>query len=443
MSTTPHQGPGPPGSKSFSSRPAVGGPGAKLMAVERGRTLVGRAGTSTHSSGVLPQGAQKGASAGPFVVQGVAPAGGLGAGPAAAAGARPGTRGIRTTVVAAAGHPRPTIAGVLLSTLRQEGVRGVYHGMGPSLYGILPYAGLKFYMYQALKGRFHSLFPERMTGAKNNRLPVPVMLAYGAVAGLVAQTLTYPLDVVRRRMQVRAHGVRCTSAHGCENGHDARRHTCVWGHAPTHRTGENCRKGRTWWTWCSALLSGFRLCSGASSAACTRHAHISCATHWVGCLGTTETAGARGKLGCSTHSGSSAQARTHPPAWADLRDLLPTAYQATGIMSHAPCGLCRSRTSSAWGGAVQVWHGVHMRCACCAQVEGMQQMAGSVPTHSPSYLLRSTPQALRCMVRREGVRSLYAGMSINYLKVSGFPLHHAGKMAQGACCKRLSVQNSY
>lgn len=47
--------------------------------------------------------------------------------------------------------PRHTIRSVLSSTLRKEGLRGLYHGVGASMYGILPYAGLKFYCYQHLK----------------------------------------------------------------------------------------------------------------------------------------------------------------------------------------------------------------------------------------------------------------------------------------------------
>lgn len=38
--------------------------------------------------------------------------------------------------------------------------------------------------------------------SREGRLPVHVMLAFGGIAGLVGQTATYPLDVVRRRMQV-------------------------------------------------------------------------------------------------------------------------------------------------------------------------------------------------------------------------------------------------
>lgn len=66
-------------------------------------------------------------------------------------------------------------------------------------------AGLKFYVYQHLKQWWHHSRPRELarTGADGKpRLPVPVMLSFGAVAGLVAQTATYPLDVVRRQMQV-------------------------------------------------------------------------------------------------------------------------------------------------------------------------------------------------------------------------------------------------
>jgi solute carrier family 25 protein 16 len=63
---------------------------------------------------------------------------------------------------------------------------------GPTLIGILPYAGLKFYIYEDLKSRV----PE------DYKRSVILKLSCGALAGLFGQTLTYPLDVVRRQMQV-------------------------------------------------------------------------------------------------------------------------------------------------------------------------------------------------------------------------------------------------
>lgn len=95
--------------------------------------------------------------------------------------------------------PRATIHGVLASTFQREGLRGVYRGIGPTLSGILPYAGLKFYTYQSLKQYYRGL-----EGHGSQRLPIAMMLGFGAGAGLVAQTVTYPLDVVRRQMQVSA-----------------------------------------------------------------------------------------------------------------------------------------------------------------------------------------------------------------------------------------------
>ncbi|XXG57196.1 hypothetical protein AAC387_Pa03g4416 [Persea americana] len=75
---------------------------------------------------------------------------------------------------------------------RECGTRGLYRGVAPSLYGIFPYAGLKFYFYEEMK----SNVPEE------HKKDIMVNLVCGSVAGLLGQTITYPLDVVRRQMQV-------------------------------------------------------------------------------------------------------------------------------------------------------------------------------------------------------------------------------------------------
>ncbi|KAF3333399.1 mitochondrial substrate carrier family protein P-like isoform X2 [Carex littledalei] len=77
---------------------------------------------------------------------------------------------------------------------RKNGIRGLYHGIVPSLYGIFPYAGLKFYFYEEMKRRV----------PVEHKKNVFVNLACGSIAGLLSQTITYPLDVVRRQMQVQA-----------------------------------------------------------------------------------------------------------------------------------------------------------------------------------------------------------------------------------------------
>ncbi|GAB4842564.1 Mitochondrial carrier protein CoAc1 [Ancistrocladus abbreviatus] len=92
-------------------------------------------------------------------------------------------------------HSTPSYNGIrdaFKQVHKEGGVRGLYRGVGPTVVGILPYAGLKFYIYEELKRQV----PEE------HQKSIILHLSCGALAGLFGQTFTYPLDVVRRQMQV-------------------------------------------------------------------------------------------------------------------------------------------------------------------------------------------------------------------------------------------------
>lgn len=76
----------------------------------------------------------------------------------------------------------------------EGGLRGLYRGCIPTSVGVAPYVALNFYFYEAARAR---MMPE--DGSEPSAL---MKLACGAVAGSISQTFTYPLDVLRRRMQV-------------------------------------------------------------------------------------------------------------------------------------------------------------------------------------------------------------------------------------------------
>jgi len=76
--------------------------------------------------------------------------------------------------------------------IRTEGVLSLWSGLRPTLLGIVPYSGIAFSLF----GTFKASLKEYKSDSAGN------LLMAGAVAGLIAQSATYPLDVVRRRMQV-------------------------------------------------------------------------------------------------------------------------------------------------------------------------------------------------------------------------------------------------
>lgn len=77
---------------------------------------------------------------------------------------------------------------------KEEGLSVFYRGLLPTILGIVPYAGISFFTYESLKKLYSDVFHE-------NKLNPLHRLLFGACAGLFGQSVTYPLDIIRRRMQ--------------------------------------------------------------------------------------------------------------------------------------------------------------------------------------------------------------------------------------------------
>ncbi|EIW83005.1 mitochondrial carrier [Coniophora puteana RWD-64-598 SS2] len=86
-----------------------------------------------------------------------------------------------------------TMQAMTLKVMREEGgVRALYRGLVATAVGVAPYVGINFAAYEALRGVVTP--PGKNTVVRK--------LACGALAGSISQTLTYPFDVLRRKMQV-------------------------------------------------------------------------------------------------------------------------------------------------------------------------------------------------------------------------------------------------
>jgi solute carrier family 25 (mitochondrial phosphate transporter), member 23/24/25/41 len=83
-----------------------------------------------------------------------------------------------------------------VTMVRTEGAVSLYKGLVPTLIGIAPYAAMNFATYDMLKRQFYS----SNTDGKQNPL---VNLGIGGAAGTLAATTCYPLDTIRRRMQMK------------------------------------------------------------------------------------------------------------------------------------------------------------------------------------------------------------------------------------------------
>jgi len=104
-----------------------------------------------------------------------------------------------TADLAYAGAPRnyTTIRQALATTFSQEGVRGLYKGVLLSMLGIVPYLSCSMTAYDTYKQQL----PVDKVSRAQWWYPLAKM-GCGSAAAVSAQLVTYPLDTVRRRMQL-------------------------------------------------------------------------------------------------------------------------------------------------------------------------------------------------------------------------------------------------
>ena len=133
----------------------------------------------------------------------------------------PAPANLSTATLAEAHIPRSAAATLVATNAAintvtpSSGLSNFFRGFTPTLWGMIPYAGASFLTHDAAGDLMrnpalatYTILPlseqQQRQLAPNKPPPLRAWaeLATGALAGFVSQTLSYPLEVVRRRMQV-------------------------------------------------------------------------------------------------------------------------------------------------------------------------------------------------------------------------------------------------
>lgn len=103
------------------------------------------------------------------------------------------------TRLAAQGEPKiyNNLREAIRTMYKTEGPFVFYKGLTPTVIAIFPYAGLQFSCYRSLKRAYDWLIPPdgKQTGNLKN-------LLCGCGSGVISKTFTYPLDLIKKRLQV-------------------------------------------------------------------------------------------------------------------------------------------------------------------------------------------------------------------------------------------------
>lgn len=96
----------------------------------------------------------------------------------------------------------PNLSIAINKIYKDGGIGAFYAGISPTLIGMLPYSTCYYFMYETMKSSYCE--------AKNKKtLNRPEMLLVGALSGLTASTISFPLEVARKRLMVGALQGKC------------------------------------------------------------------------------------------------------------------------------------------------------------------------------------------------------------------------------------------
>lgn len=100
---------------------------------------------------------------------------------------------LRTRLVAHEAKNFLSMTSIARQILRSQGVRGFYVGLQPSLFSLIAYSGLFFWTYSLARTATEALPVEQIWG-------VEALCGFGA--GTTAKALSFPLDTIRKRVQI-------------------------------------------------------------------------------------------------------------------------------------------------------------------------------------------------------------------------------------------------
>ncbi|EEF48715.1 probable mitochondrial adenine nucleotide transporter BTL1 isoform X2 [Ricinus communis] len=96
----------------------------------------------------------------------------------------------------------PSLSIAISKIYSDGGIGAFYAGISPTLIGMLPYSTCYYFMYETMKKSYCET-------KKKKSLNRPEMLLVGALAGFTASTISFPLEVARKRLMVGALQGKC------------------------------------------------------------------------------------------------------------------------------------------------------------------------------------------------------------------------------------------